>query len=396
MKFGWKTRAALVLSAVWLCLVFLLADDYRRFGQVIGLGFLPLVMFWGICWAFAGWRAQRPVKAGKREAQIVEARWKQNIRIRTFIAVVLILVIGVFAANWQFHAAENESRGDVIGYWFGEWLVYGLFAYFAFRLIPRRPPGLAVIAAAFVVVCGVNYKAHRAISEDREALDSLAKAAPLIIKIQSGGQVSDQEVKDADVGMIQPILLALASYSRDVVTITATYTKALSELELERMLSPKSLESSRIRFQTHAKLKVWQQATADYKTQLDAANARGKLGIKAAQLQMPVALANSASKGFEKSSAELSAYITGLVTTGNEARRAVEDILDLMESSKGNYIVDKGPPATLLFNDEETLIRYRQLMSAVMALSQREAEAQAGLIKAQSNLNDKMADLLKQ
>jgi len=394
MKFGWKTRVALVLSAVWLCLVYLLADDYHRFGQVIGLGFLPLVVFWGIFWAFTGWRDQRTVKVEKREVATVETKLKRRLRFRTFIAIVLILTIGVFAANWQFHAAGNESRGDAIGFWFGECLVYGFFTYLALRLIPRRPPGFAVVTAAFVVMCGINYKTYTAISEERQALTSLAKAAPLIIKIQSGGQLSDQEVKDADVGMMQPLLLALAAYSREVVTITATYTKALSELELELMLSPKSLESSRVRFQTHAKLKAWQQSTVDYKNQLDAVNARGKLGIKAAQSQMPVALANSASKGFEKSSAQLSAYTTGLVATGNEARRAVEDILDLMESSEGNYIVDKGPPATLLFKDEATLVRYRQLMSTVMALSQREAEAQAGLIKDQSNLTDKMTDLL--
>lgn len=394
MKFGWKNRVALVLSAVWLCLVFLLADDYTRIGQVIGFGLLPLVILWGIFWAFTGWRAQRPARAENRGMMTAETKTKWSNRVRTSIAVVTVLTIGLFAATWQFQAAGNESGGNLIGFWFGKWLVFGFFAYFAFRLIPRRPPGLAVIAAACVVVCGVNYKTHRAISEDREAFDSLAKAAPFIIKIQSGGQVSDQEVKDANVGMIQPILLALASYSRDVVTIAGTYNKVISDLQLELVLSPASLESPRIRIQTHEKLKTWQQATAEYKNQLEAATARGKLGIKAAQSQMPATLANSASKGFDESSLQLSAYVAGLVASENDARRAIKEILDLMDSSSGNYVVDKGPPATLLFGDQATLVRYRQLMNTVTASSQRETEAQARLIKAQSNLTDKMTDLL--
>ena len=44
MKLVWKTRVGLVLSAVWLCLVFLVADEYQRLGQVLGLGLLPLVV----------------------------------------------------------------------------------------------------------------------------------------------------------------------------------------------------------------------------------------------------------------------------------------------------------------------------------------------------------------
>jgi hypothetical protein len=59
MKFGWKTRIGLVLSAVWLCLLFLSSDKYDSVGQVLGIGFLPLIVIWGIVWAVAGWRAER-------------------------------------------------------------------------------------------------------------------------------------------------------------------------------------------------------------------------------------------------------------------------------------------------------------------------------------------------
>jgi hypothetical protein len=395
MKFGWKTRVGVVLSAVWLCLVFLVADDYHRIGQVLGLGFLPLVILWGIVWAVAGWRAQRPTKPEMPEATVLEAKRKRSHRIRTFIAVVAVLAIGLFAATWQFHAADNEAGGNAVASWFGEWLVYGLFAYVVFRLPPRTPPGFAAVLAALVAVGGVNYKTHAAISEDRQALASLAKATPLINKIQSGAQVSDQEVKDAQVGMMEPLMLAQAAYSRDVIAITATYTKAISGLQPELMLTPTSLASPSIRVQTRAKLTVWQQATANYKSQLDAATARGKLGIQAAQSQMPAAMAGPASKGFDESSAQLSAYVGALVSSEKEASGTITAILDLMDASPGSYAVDKGPPVNLLFRDEATLARYRQLMNSVMAASQRETEAQARLVKAQSNRTDKLTDLLK-
>lgn len=395
MKFGWKTRVVVVLSVVWLCLVFLVADDYHRIGQVLGLGFLPLVILWGIVWAVAGWRAQRPTKPEVPEAMVLEAKRKRSHRIRTFIAVVAVLTIGLFAATWQFHAADNEAGGSAISYWFGQWLVYGLFAFVVLRLPSRMPPGFAAVLAALVVVGGVNYKSHAAISEDRQALASLAKAIPLINKIQSGAPVSDQEVKNAQVGMMEPLMLAQAAYSREVIAINGTYTKAISGLQPELMLTPTSLASPSIRVQTRAKLKLWPQAIADYKSQLDAATARGKLGIQAAQSQMPAAMAGSASKGFDESSAQFNAYVSALVSSEAEASGTITAILDLMDASAGSYAVDKGPPVNLLFRDEATLARYRQLTNAMIAMSQRETEAQARLVKFQSEGTDKLTDALK-
>ncbi|WP_426103128.1 hypothetical protein [Massilia sp. TSP1-1-2] len=301
----------------------------------------------------------------------------------------------MFAATWQFHVADNEAGGNAISYWFGEWLVYGLFAYMLFRLTPRLPPGYGAVLAALVVVGGVNYKSYATIREDRHALLSLAKAAPLINKMRSGVLVSDQEVKDAQVGMIEPIMLAEAAYSRDVLATTATYTKTISGLHPELMLTPTSLASASLRVQTRATLEVWKQATADYKNQLDAATARGKLGIRAAQLQLPVAMAASAASGFDESSAQLSTYLDALVSSETEASGTVEGILDLMDASPGGYAVDKGPPVNLLFNDEATLARYRQLVNAMVTASQRDTEARARLLNYQSDSTKELTDLLK-
>lgn len=395
MKFGWKMRVALVLSAVWLCLVFLVADEYQRIGQIIGFGCLPLVIFWGIAWAFTGWRAQLPAQPKAIKVVNLEKKQRRSNRIRTLIAVISIIAIGLFLASRQFQEAGNKSGGDSVGFWFGEWLVYGIFVYLIARFIPRAPYGLPIILASLAVVGGVNYKTYTAINEERKALTSLAKSAPLIIKIQSGVKVSEQEVKDANVGMMQPIVMALASYSREMVEISNVYTKAISRLQLDQMLSPKSLASSDIRLRTRANLKVWHQTTTEYKIQVDAAIARGKLGIKAAQSQMSPALSSSATKGFEESSTELSTYVSGLVTNGNEAGRVIKDVLDLMDNNVGKYVIDKGPPVTLLFSDEIALLRYRQLMNHIVELGEMESEAQARLLKKQVNLTDKMTKFLE-
>ena len=395
MKLGWKTRVGLVLSAVWLCLVFLVADEYRRLGQVLGLGLLPLVIIWGIVWAVAGWRAQRPEKPTTPEAIQLEAKARQSLRIRTVIAVVVVLGLGLFAATWQFTAADNEAGGRVVSQWFGEWLVYGLIAYAILRAVPKLPAGSPAVLAALITVGAVNYKAYSAIAEDRQALESLAKATPLINKIQSGRLVSDQEVKDSRVGMMEPLMLAQATYNREVLAIAATYEKEINGMQPELMLTPASLASPSIRVQTRIKLKLWQQATAEYKTQLEAATTRGKLAIQAAQSQMPRSMSGSASKGFDESAAQQSAYVANLVTTEREASQAVVGMLDLMDANPGGYVVDKGPPINLMFRDEATLARYRELIGAMMAANQRQQEGQARLSQAQADRAAKLGTLLK-
>lgn len=395
MKLGWKTRIGLVLSAVWLCLVFLVADEYRRLGQVLGLGVLPLVIIWGIVWAVAGWRAQRPEKPTTPEAVQLDAKARRSLRIRTAIAVVVVLGLGMFAATWQFHAANNEAGGNALGYWFGEWLVYGLIAYAILRAMPKLPAGLPAVLAALIIIGAVNYKAHRVIAEDRQALESLAKATPLINKIQSGTPVSDQDVSDARVGMMEPLVLAQAIYGREVLAITATYQKTIGGMQPELMLTPTSLASPGIRVLTRGKLKLWQQATADYKTQLEAATARGKLATQAAQSQMPEAISGAASKGFDEASAQISAYLAILVKSDTEARQAVAGMLDLMDTNPGGYTVHKGPPVNLMFRDEELLAKYRQLMGALMAANQRQQEGLARLTQDQTDNTTKLGTLFK-
>ncbi|MDR6523084.1 hypothetical protein J2789_005774 [Variovorax paradoxus] len=233
MNFGWKTRVGLVLSAVWLCLVFLGSDEYHRSGQVLGIGMLPLVLIWGGVWAVAGWRAQRPAKPQISEEVLAEVKRKRTSEIRTIFAVTLICTVGILAATWQLRASGSEADTPSISRWLGEWLIYGLVAYFIFRAIPRQSAGLAAILASLVIVGGVNYRAYASVAEQRQAIDSLARATPLFNKIQAGNPVTEEEVRNAHIGLFEPLVLAQATFGREVLAITTTYEKTVAALQPE-------------------------------------------------------------------------------------------------------------------------------------------------------------------
>ena len=161
------------------------------------------------------------------------------------------------------------------------------------------------------------------------------------------------------------------------------------------MLTPASLAAPGIRAQTRAKLVAWQAATTSYKSQMESAIARGRVAIQAAQIQMPAAVSDSPSRGFDESSAQLSSYLVSLVATERDASNAVAALLDLMDANPGGYIVDRGPPPNLLFREETVLAQYRDLMGTVLAASQRQEEGRAKLIEAQADRNQKLENLLR-
>lgn len=288
-----------------------------------------------------------------------------------------LLGIGLFGATWQFHAADNEAGGNAIASWFGEWLVYGLFAYVVFRFIPRTAPGVAIVLASLVVVGGVNYKSYAAINEERQALASLSRAAPFLNKMQTGAAVSDEELRAAHVGVLEPLLLAQAVYGREVAAVAEAYQKAIAQLAPEEMLLPGTLATASGRLQTRSRLKIWAEAAADYKSQIAAATARAKLGVQAAVRQMPEVYTLSTTSGFEESAAQLTAFVDRHIAMENEAGQAVTAILDLLDANPRGFVLDRGPPPNLLFRDEATLAAYRRHFNAVLEVGKRETENQA-------------------
>lgn len=395
MVFGWKMRVCIVLSAIWLCVVFTLANDGARLAATLGVGVMPLVALWGIAWAVAGWRAQRPPKDANAEALVAQRRAKLWARSRTAIAVVVIFALGQLAANWQFSQAGSEVGRGEIDRWFGAWMVYGIFAYAAFRAIPKLPMGVPLILTSLFVVGGVNWKAYEVIAVERNAQASLALAVPFLNRILSGTPVSDTEVREARIGVLEPLVLAQAAYSRDLTVIVDAYRTAVAGLQLEHIFVPAKVASPAVRQQIRATLKQWEQATVEFKSQTAASTARGKLGITAAAAQMPTNYAVTVEAGFDEAAVPLTALVSSLAATQLEASQAVTAILDLLDSDPTAYVLDKGPPSNLLFRDASTLVRYQRHYATLLDVSTREQQARDQFQQSLTSKTERLTALLK-
>lgn len=396
MAIGWKTRVGLVLSAIWLFLVFLLSSEDHRIGATLGVGVLPLVVVWGIGWAIAGWRAQRQPNDSRAEELTADRRRKWRSVLKTSFAVIAVLAVGVFAANWQFQHSGNEAGSSAIAGWFGEWLVYGFIAYVLLRAVqPRLPIKLPAVIAALIAVGGVNWKAYDGIAEERQARDSLALAAPFLSRILSGSIVSDNEIVGARIGTLEPLLLAQAAHSREVKAIADSYEAAFKGLQLEQALAATSAGTSAGRLDTRSKLKLWALAVTEYKSQMAGATARGKLGVGAAVAKMPHSY-GTARAGFDEATAQLTAFVESQSALELEASEAVSAILDVLDASPGAYFISKDPTPNLLFRDEATLMNYQRRNAALMDVIERQQQERDRYLALQTSRTERITDLLKQ
>lgn len=389
MNLGWKTRVGLVLSGVWLCLVFMVADDYHRVQQVLGLGMLPLVILWGIAWAVAGWRAQRPQPV---PGEPPSSRLRP--RIKAAAVVMLCLVIGIASANWQYSLAGHSGNNPVY-YWLGQWIIWGALSYVGFRAMPRVPSTLAPVLAALVVVGGVNFKAYQALSFEREVRTSLARAAPLIGRIDGGESVTDDEIRRAQLGVFEPLILAKVATAREVLAISSAHEKAIAKLEPDQWLVPTSLTTSESRQLVLRRLGQSKQEVADFKAQMEAAAARSRLSVKAVSAQMPNEMGDSVLKGFDDKAVYMATFVRDYVDASNQMVDTAAELVRSLESAPRGFVIVKGPPQNILFNDQIALDTYRGQMARVTAAAERIQQARLSLLNASRRGNDELSDFLE-
>ncbi len=390
MILGWKTRIGLVLSGVWLCLVFMLAEDHHWVQLIFGVGMLPLVILWGIVWAVSGWRAQRPRSTREGSSDPAKAR----PRIRSAAIVAACLVVGVVCANWQYRLAGHEGPTPV-AFWLGEWMVWGLLSYVAFRAIPRLAFGLAPLFAALVVAGGVNFKAYQTLSFEREVKESIAKAAPLISRIDGGANVSDDEIRRAQLGIFEPLILAKVANTREVLAISNRHESAVAQLEPDQWFTPASLSTSESRQQVLLRLAQSKQEVDDYKAQMESAAARSRLSVKALSAQMPKELGDGVVRGFDDRAAFLAAFVREYAEASNQMVDATAELLTALENAPRSFVIVKGPPQSIQFKDQAALDTYRGQMARVAAAAERIQKARLSLLSASRRGNDELSDFLE-
>lgn len=389
---GWKRRAGIVLSAIWLCLVFLVADHYERFTQTLAVGVLPLILCWGVVWAFVGWRREsrpggEPLAPTGRGERLVKT-------LKLVATVVAIVFVGLYVAGLQFDSIGDHGPTPVAT-WFGEWTVYGLLMWGVLRaaLPAHRQTWASVVAALFIVI-GVNWYAYGEVSQARAAIESLVRATPLMEKIQSGTVVSDEEVRVAKIGLLEPVVLAQAKYSREILEANRIIEKAASDLAEANILHPETLATEDGRRTARLKIEMFDKAALTYQAQLELIDSRRRMQVAAAVSSVPKQHAARVQSGMDEGTQQFKRHSQVQLRAIKVSKDSVVGILDLLDANADKFSLYKGPPPNLRFSDLGVLGQYRSHVANLTAASNDEEESRAAFVKAQAEAARKVEKAL--
>ena len=370
MHFGLKVRVGLTLSAIWVCLVFLLADSYQSSRSTFGIAALPLVLLWGIGWVVMGWLENR--RKSRIEGQTpTTADRKPAFRYATTILVVLLS--GVIFANWYAEHRMAQAVSREIPRMMGEWSVYTLFAYLAFRYAPGFTRSIPGLLAALFFVAGVNYSNYKQVDLLVKTRASLAAATPILMQIQSGRPIEASDIRAANIGLFEPIVIAAADSAKRITAAQTQYQKELAESGFGVALAPATLSTPNGRARARFTITTVERLTNDYLLETEAALKAGNASVKSAVMQMPKELSTVFDSYKSKTDQSLQ-HIQELRVIENGLIKCARDIVTLLDNASGSFHASPGTQQLLLFQQPGTASAYNSLIARFAELAKQEGD----------------------
>lgn len=390
MHFGLKVRVGLTLSAIWVCLVFLLADSYQSSRSTFGIAALPLVLLWGIGWVVMGWLENRRKSRIEGQTSTTGGR-KTAFRYATTILVILLS--GVIFANWHAEHRMAQAVAREIPRMIGEWSVYTLFAYLAFRYAPGFTRSIPGLLAAMFFVAGVNYSNYKQVDLLVTTRASLAAATPILMQIQSGRPIEASDIRAANIGLFEPIVIAAADSAKRITAAQTQYQKELAESGFGVVLAPATLSTPSGRARARLTITTVERLTNDYLLETEAALKAGNASVKSAVMQMPKELSTVFDSYKSKTDQSLQ-NIQELRVIENGLIKCAKDIVTLLDNASGTFHASPGPQQLLLFQQPGTASAYNSLIARFAELAKQEGDLNERVRKQRVEGVDKLTNAL--
>jgi hypothetical protein len=371
-KLGWLRRTAIVLSVLWVLVVYAIAPTDDRGKSLVAMAGIPLSIAWGLAWALQGYLKQRRANAGPKR------NWK-SAGLRALAGIVLFVAAYVTA---------YQLVSDRAAYLAGQWLAYGVLAYVALRFVPKVSENAliwTVVAFSGALVAN-SYLSFR---EESAAKQEVARASPLLLRALNGESISDAEIARADVGRFEPVLHAAASYARDGVAAMKAYNDTLTKLHTEELLTPALLGTVSGRKIALARLQAYDAAIGTLETSLNANAQRYDDQISVIAAQMPAQMGTGLKTGVAESRLATKPMIEGWIQSQRDAQQKAVELVRFVENLGPNVALTRDPP-TLLFVNESDLNRYRTMLGELSAVAAREEGWREKMLGQQQQMGQKL------
>ena len=360
-------RVGCVLSAAWLAIVEFGArlglPDWRQPEQLLTHAALPVAAVWGLAWVIGRIRASQSPSPTRSNPG--DNRWH--------FATILVLAIGLIGAYLAVDGARLFYDSNGVTRTIAYWAMIGAIAGFAAAAICRHALGLPLLVAALVAVAGIDWKYGADVWESHLMTQSYVKSVPLLNRIETGAEVSDQQIRDAQVGIYEPLLLAEATYRRNAEAIDKAYSGVLANLGIRELMSPRSLTTPSGLAAARTALATLRSSLDDYATGMDTIGQRDRAAMQAVLEKSPAQVRNRVGPGIASGVAQRAEMTRQVIQHERAMADAFTGIVDLLATHPGKYRLAPGTNQ-LQFADVDLLTRYNDHVRAAHDAAQWEKE----------------------
>ena len=276
-----------------------------------------------------------------------------------------------------------------------DWYVYGVIAWFIAAAVPRIPAGAPAILAALLVVGGVHRQVFLSNQFAQLVKASAAKGMPLMRKLQGDIAVSEQEIREAHVGVFEPILLVRASCLREHNAAVTAYERAVSALALADSMAPRRLVTAEGRRSARAALAAARSALADFEARTEQIIVNDRTAVRSADAALSPGMQSIAGPILRSASARESRTARETIARERTALDAMDGIVELVEVSRLRIGYAAGPPEQFTFDDDRVRERYDKLVDTLEETQREEQDAETSVARKTGAARKRLDELVQ-
>lgn len=368
-KISWKARVGIVLSGLWLVLVYMFASEsesWRSLSVIFGVA--PVAFIWGCVWVLKGFFAQRKRTDNLNVISSVDKKEKRATLYRRLGGIALALIGLVLAYSYGEKLGNGaEKAGETLGYY----LLFCLIgvAIWSKSGLKKNQKGYIALIIGAVYLFGGSYDAYKMNAEHKEITQMLQLLTNYTIKLSSGDLVTAAEIKKANLGKYEPFVLSLQEFHAKELSGLHEYSQLVDDAEIPSIINasitstPDGINNAR----KHINMLIL--GIGKIESEINSLSIRFVATEKS--ISMPESFRVGLMSKLENNMESSRKTFAEFWEIERDLMVVLQKRIDLLENEKGQYVISS--KNKILFKNQNDLDEYNNQYLQFQNLAQKEA-----------------------
>ncbi|MDH0863502.1 hypothetical protein [Mitsuaria sp. GD03876] len=284
--------------------------------------------------------------------------------------IALIALIAFALAFLQCYRVHPVSTSGLVSGKAFQALLVAFLALPVFWLIGRRHrPSQAPVRAALVFALALNLGVFNGASERKRDAEAIQKAAPILEAFRRGESPSDDEIRAAKVGPLEPSLLVGNAFRRQFHDVLEDYDSGWNALDIESMLDPEVLADPKSRAESGGWLDeavaIHGEFEKDIAALFDGYPQQAVLAMKGVPGPRPK------EADFARGLAPMRGHYLSVARQRREQHKLARELIDFVSANPKAFTLMKWEPFSMVFRDKGLQAAYQAHLARISAQRQQ-------------------------